>query len=93
MVLMKKVQFSDWLITGYMIISAAAFTSYFGLGIWQIRRLARSSIESKVTIDVGAPQTSELNPADVRGSLEPATSVTEHTTRTLEPVAKEPITR
>ena len=43
MALMKEVQLSESLIVAYMILSSAAFRAYFGLGVWQVRRLNRSS--------------------------------------------------
>ena len=93
MILMKKVQLSEWMIIAYMIFSAAAFVTYFGLGVWQVRRLARSSKEATGALQPGQLDTEELIPARVPIALEAAPSVTEHTTRTLEPVAKEPIRR
>ncbi|HEX5708831.1 MAG TPA: hypothetical protein VFX96_16145 [Pyrinomonadaceae bacterium] len=93
MVLMRKVQLSEWLIIAYMAISSAAFVTYFGIGIWQVRRLARSSKEAKGTAELEQVETNELNPMNARASLEAAPSVTEHTTHRLEPSPKEEATR
>ena len=93
MVLMKKVQFSDWLIIAYMILSSAAFIAYFALGVWQVRRLAKTSKRAESLIDVAPAETSELDPVKALASHEPLPSVTEHTTRTLEPIPKEQATR
>lgn len=85
--LLKKLQLSEWIIVGYMIVSAVAVLSYFGLGVWQVRRLARRGEE--VTIAALEPEpaeTHELNPAQPLQTWETA-SVTENTTRTLEPVS------
>lgn len=94
MALMKKVQLSEWLIIAYMILSSLAFLTYFGLGVWQVRRLAKSSKEANGVGQLAQPErpeTKELHPANARASLEPAPSVTENTTRGLEPSAKEQI--
>lgn len=85
MVLMKKFQLDQWMIVVYLIMSSLAFITYFGLGVWQVRRLAKSSTET---------DSNRLERADTRGlqlersipELAPAVSVTEHTTRTLSPV-------
>jgi len=92
-VLMKKVGLSEWLIFAYMILSSAAFVTYFGLGVWQVRRLAKISKEAHGVVQPGQLDTNELNPAAARTLLgSPAPSVTEHTTRTLEPISKKQIT-
>ncbi len=93
MVLMKTVQLSEWLIIAYMILSSMAFITYFGLGIWQVRRLAKSSKEANGSVQLGQLDTNKLNPAKARTLLGAAPSVTEHTTRTLEPVSQEQIRR
>ena len=84
--LMKSVHLSDWLITAFMILSSTAFMTYFGLGVWQVRRLARSLKEAQGASQMGHLDTSKLSPAKQLLSSEPVPSVTENTTRTLEPV-------
>ena len=88
MVLMKKMLFSEGLIIAYLIVSAAAFMAYFGLGVWQVRRLARSLKQAPDTNVLTQPDTNELGPVAARRSLGAALSVTENTTRTLEPIPK-----
>jgi hypothetical protein len=88
MALMKKLHFSDGLIIAYMILSAAALMAYFGLGVWQVRRLARSLKQTPETDVLTQPDTNELGPVTARTSLGAALSVTENTTRTLEPIPK-----
>jgi len=89
MVLMKKVQLGEWFILAYMILSSAAFVTYFGLGVWQVRRLAKISKAANGVVQPGQLDTNELHPASARTLLESsAPSVTEHTTRTLEPISK-----
>lgn len=89
MVVMKRVHLSDGLIIAYMILSSTAFAINFGLSLWQIWRLAGSVKAPKATLTAEQLDTNELNPAPAQPVLEPAPSVTEHTTRSLEPVAKE----
>jgi hypothetical protein len=88
MVLMKKTHFSEGLIIAYMILSTAAFLTYFGLGVWQVRRLAGSLKQTPDTDVLTQTDTNELGPATARTALDAAPSVTEHTTRTLEPIPK-----
>jgi len=63
MALMKKVQLSESLIVAYMILSSAAFRAYFGLGVWQVRRLNRSSKEASGSVQLEEQDTNELGPA------------------------------
>jgi hypothetical protein len=92
-VAMKKVQLNEWLIIAYMVLSSAAFVTYFLMCVWQIRRLAKRSDETKGFVGVAPSETGELNPPTIIGSLEAAPSVTDHTTRTLEPVPRERVPR
>lgn len=95
MALIKSVlHLSEWILIAYMIFSSTAFTINFALSLWQIRRLARIAEETKGTLPVGQLATNELSPIKARAALEESVpSVTEHTTRTLEPISKEQITR
>ncbi len=86
--LLKKVEIGDWYILAYMILSSAAFITYFGLGLWQVRRVARMSKEAKGDIELAQRDTTELDPARSAVPLNAAPSVTEHTTRTLEPIPR-----
>ena len=86
MVLMKKVQLSDGLIVAYLILSTTAFLINFVLSLWGARRIARSSKEAKRVVQAAQVNTNELNPVDARATLQPAPSVTEHTTRSFEPI-------
>jgi hypothetical protein len=83
MALMKKVQFSESLILAYMILSSVAFIAYFGLGVWQIRRLNRSSKEASGSAQLEERDTNELDPARPWPAIEFGSSVTEQTTRGL----------
>lgn len=93
MFLLKKVlHLSETLIFAFMLLSAAAFLMYFGLGVWQVRRLARNVKAASTAATAAGGQfvqleTHELSPFNTPATLpEPAPSVVEHTTRTLEPV-------
>ena len=90
MALLKKLAFSERLILAFMALSALAFITYYAIGVWQLRRLNRSLREG----DADAPaqlehfDTEELNLLEACTPLEAAPSVTENTTRQLEPLLK-----
>lgn len=93
MALIKSVlHLNEWILIAYMIVSSTAFTINFALSLWQIRRLARISAGLKGILEAGQIDTNELDPVKARAALEPVPSVTENTTRTLEPISKEQIT-
>jgi hypothetical protein len=81
MALMKRLNFNDWMIVVYMMLSSAAFITYFSLGVWQVRRLAKSSTDAE-PLRLPRADTAELPPRTIT-SLEPVPSVTENTTRAL----------
>jgi len=81
----KGMGLSDWILIAYMILSTTAFTINFGLSLWQIRRLNRFSKEARGVAQIGPVDTNELDPTKARIPLEVAPSVTENTTRELEP--------
>jgi hypothetical protein len=81
----KGMGLSDWILIAYMILSTTAFTINFGLSLWQIRRLNRFSNEARGVAQIGPIDTNELNPTMTRTPLEVAPSITENTTRELEP--------
>jgi hypothetical protein len=87
--LLKKVQLSESLIVAYMILSSAAFMAYFGLGIWQVRRLNRSSKEASGIVQLEGHDTSELGPSKAWPTIESGSSVTEQTTRGLDRVPRD----
>ena len=82
MIVLKKVGFSDLFILAYLLISSTAFIINFVINLMAARRIGRKSR------DLPGPderQTGQLGPATTE-VLPPATSVTEHTTRSFEPV-------
>lgn len=93
MALIKNVlHLSQWILIAYMIISSTAFTINFALSLWQIRRLARIAKEARGTIELEQLDTKELSPVRVQAALESVPSVTENTTRSLEPLSREQTT-
>jgi len=93
MALIKSVlHLGEWILIAYMILSSAAFAVNFALSLWQIRRLAVMSREARGAFRGGHLDTHELGPVGARAALESVPSVTENTTRTLEPLSKEQTT-
>lgn len=87
MALLKKMQFSESLILVYMILGFAAVIAYFGLGVWQLRRL-KGSQETSTSLPLEEGNTSELEPAKEWPTLESGSSITDQTTRGLERVPR-----
>lgn len=86
-VVLKKMSVGEPLLIGYLTLCAVAYLSYFSLGVWQLRRLSRT-LKGEVGTVFPPHETNELPQLEARTPLESLTSVTEHTTRTLEPVSK-----
>src|SRR5262247_77917 len=89
MVLINGIGLSVWILIAYLILSTTAFTINFGLSLWQIRRLNRFSKEAGGAAQIGPIDTNELNPIKARTAFEVAPSITENTTRELEPMPTE----
>jgi hypothetical protein len=83
MVVMKKVGLGDLFILAYLLISSTAFLINFGLSLWGAMRIIRASRQQKA---IDQRQTGQLEPVMPRVALEPAPSVTEHTTRSFETI-------
>lgn len=79
---LKSVQFSDWIIIVYAVLSSTVFLINFGISLWGALSLMRSSKDGKMTIQPGHADTRELPPA--RGEPLMVPSVTENTTRAFE---------
>jgi len=84
-IVLKKLNLNAALMAAYLILCAIGYLSYFGLGVWQIRRLSRSLKTGEPANTLTPADTSELPLLEGRPPVEPLTSVTEHTTRTLLP--------
>ena len=72
-----------------MLLSSLAFIGLYGLDLWRFIRFYRSSQETRRGVQVGTLDTKELNRAETRGLTESISSVTENTTRSLEPLRTE----
>lgn len=81
-VLLKKIDVSNWLIFGYMILSSVAFLINFGLSLWGVARITKQGRQPE---KFAPPNTSELSPNEAI-PLPPASSVTDNTTRSFDPV-------
>lgn len=89
-VLIKRVlQLGDALTIAYLVLSSLAFIINFGLNLRETLRLMKSVKEDKSTALVARLNTNELAPESDRLVLEQTPSVTENTTRHLEPMSKE----
>jgi hypothetical protein len=88
-VAMKALDVREALITAYMILSSLAFVGIYGVYIWQFFRPNRNVKEVSGTTQVEKFDTKELDAAQANALPEPRPSVTEHTTRTFEPVYSE----
>jgi hypothetical protein len=87
MVIMKEVlHFPDGLINGFIAVTFLAFLLVDALFAWLLLRSARSHKESVDDIQLKGAIRAELSSAQTCGLSEPVSSVTDHTTRTLEPV-------
>jgi hypothetical protein len=82
LVVMKKVGLHDLFILAYLLVSSTAFLINFGINFREYLRLTRISREPKA---IGERDTAQLE-ASPRPALEPVPSVTEHTTRSFEPL-------
>ncbi len=91
MVLMKKVQLSTGLIVAYLILSSLVFLILFGLSLMGIFGADENSKEVEGAGQIGPLDTNELDPANQRAALDALTSVTEGTTRRLDPVSNKPV--
>ena len=86
MVFMKDLHFNDGMINGF---AAAAFLSFLLVDIlfaWLLLSSKRGQKQSSDLAELKAELRRELSAAQPHSLPEPAQSVTEHTTRTLEPV-------
>ena len=91
-VMKKALGLGEGLIIAYMILSSLAFAINFGLSLWQIRRLAEIAKETRRMAQPDFLQVAPSLPPQTHPVLEATPSVTEHTTRGLEPIARKPST-
>lgn len=92
MALIKNaMQLSDWILVVYLVISSAAFTINFALGLWQIRRFAGLVHQARAGLGTGSPDAEKLFLEMSRAPLNSVPSITEGTTRSLDTVSKEQV--
>jgi hypothetical protein len=89
MLLMKKMQLSTGLIAAYLILSSLVFLVLFGLSLSRMFNFSTSSQETDGDRQIGQHDTNELDRADAQPAIDAMPSVTENTTRRLEPSSKE----
>ena len=85
LLVLKKAEFSERFLLAFLILSATAFMINFAINLWVVRGINRSLKQEKALMPPPA-DTSELEPMKNQPALQPAASVTEHTTRSFEPV-------
>ena len=83
LVVLKKLDLANWLILAYMALSSVAFLVNFGLSMREVVRITRQR-RNEHTLN-SSPNTAELAPHEAL-PLPPASSVTENTTRSFEPI-------
>ena len=88
----KVLHLSRGVIIGYLILSSLAFIINFGLNLWETLRIIGGIKDAKETGQKARLDTNELEPVKSVIALEPAPSVTENTTRSLDTISKEHIT-
>ena len=89
MMAMKMVGLNVGQILAFMILSFLIMLLVEGVFIWQLLRRKRGAEETGDTALSKEQATKELDAAQVRVLPEPVPSVTEHTTRTFEPIYSE----
>jgi uncharacterized paraquat-inducible protein A len=82
---LTKANVRDLIVVGYAILSTIVFLINFGISLWGALSLMRSSKDGKLTMQPGH-ETRELGPPKIESMPIPATSVTENTTRSFEPL-------
>src|SRR5947199_6394396 len=86
MTMMKKLAFNEGMINGVVMMMFLMMLILEGTFIWLLISRRRGHKEASETERVREQTTKELDRAQVRALPEPIPSVTEHTTRTLEPI-------
>ena len=89
-VLLTKFGVRDLIVLGYAILSTTVFLINFGFSLWNALSLMRSSKDSKLTMQPGH-DTRELGPPKIESLPIHATSVTENTTRSFEPLERKQV--
>ena len=82
---LTRIGLRDLFVLGYAVLSTIVFLINFGFSLWGALSLMRSSKDGKLTMQPGH-DTRELGPPGIESLPIPATSVTENTTRSFEPL-------
>jgi hypothetical protein len=88
-VLLRVFQFPNWLLIAYLALSSATFLITFGLSLMETLRLAKSLKQKDGGALASSRDTNKMLPAKGAEPVESPQSVTENTTRSLEPMPKE----
>ena len=89
LVLMKQLELNAGIIGAYLALASLAFIINFWLNLAEILRMRTSSTQEARVLAERPLDTNELGPEEPRLALESPASVTENTTRTLEPASKQ----
>jgi len=87
-ILTKVLQFSRGVGVAYLVLSSIAFLIIFGLNLWETLRLAGSLKKTDGALEPSR-DTNKMLPAEGTEPSELPQSVTENTTRSLEPMPSE----
>lgn len=88
-VMKEELNFNDRMIIAVVMMSFFLLFMIEGVFIWLLLRRKGGAKEASDAGSAKEQTTKELNPAKARALPEPLPSVTEHTTRTFEPIYKE----
>lgn len=86
---LKGFDFSNHIVTLFSVLSFLIVLGAEGLFIWLLLRQKESAKATRAPAQLKELVTKELGVGQARPLTEPASSVTEHTTRTLEPLYNE----
>jgi uncharacterized paraquat-inducible protein A len=90
MAMMKELlNFGQGLIIGFTLLSFLLTFVVEGVLIWMLLESKRNAQKAGGAVQLKDQTTKELDAAQVRTLPEPVSSVTEHTTRTFEPIYRE----
>lgn len=88
-ILAEKLHLGRWLVIAYLALSSAAFLINFGLNLREALRLAKSLKQTGGGAMALPRDTNKMLPAEGAAAGASPQSVTENTTRSLEPMPKE----
>ena len=89
MVFMKQLGFNDGLVLGFGLLTLTLMVATEAVFVWLLMRQKSRSAKSTDAERQANLTTSDFGPADIRALPEPVASITDHTTRLIEPVYNE----